>query len=394
MRLSYPKPRGEKTKTHTLHMNRLNGECYGKRNYSRATKLIIKRCSFDDGELNILKYYPSLEILEISTSNKIINFTAISHCPQLKTLSVEDTHIESIYGIEFCHDLKVVSLCRTFVPDLSILNGMGLTHLIINDLGDKPLKLPENLPELTILKCHFKVSDRFIPSYPNLFCLSLSGKDIEEIGIQPTVVNVYIENTGIRNLNFLRGAPVEHVHCNNNALETIDALEGSSISVLNCNDNKLNKLTSMPNLIQLECAYNKIFTLEDLENSPYLEFICCSGNSLLNLKGLEKLRKLKVIVATHNDIFDINAIRFFPRVDLLNLEDNMIMYLPKLRFLDNIQKNVYVNFNVNFNFNFNSNYIEDITHLERKLKCRNVSFSNNPLNDDSIEMLQKLSMHH
>lgn len=386
MELPYPNLRSKKSKTHLLKGNRLNGECFGKAMYAHVTEMTIDSCNFDDGSLDILRYYPSLTFLKIRRSGSIDTLEAIANCPQLKELEIESTLINSFHGIEFCQDLKSLILYTCGPANLDALNGMNLVRLTILNRrvrGEEnhPVldHLPEHLPYLKNLTCHYHDIIERIPSYPRLRSLSLEGRSIKEIGHLPRLVNIRIDGTSISDLEFLRGSPIVTVSCNNNNLTTIDALEGFAIKTLSCNDNKLTTLPSMPYLTSLFCSRNKIFTLQGLIESSELTDLNCSHNSLLNLRGLEGMKRLKTLCASNNDIFDISAIKDFPSFDYLDLSNNMIMHLFDYKFFNTRKQYSY--------YNFDRNHIEDITHLSKNTNVT-VDLSNNPLNSKSRQMIR------
>lgn len=390
MELPYPKPRSADAKTHILKECRLNGECFGKAGnpltYPQVTTLSISNCSFDDGQMNILRYYPSLVSLKIFSSSRIDNFEAVAACPRLKNLVVELTQIDSFHGIEFCQELEIIKLYDTRLNNMDVLDGMGLKKLQIEEdfsadeiVGRILDALPQNLPQLKYLGYRACVSLERIPSYPQLTDLWLGGESIKEIGHQPNLVNVSVANTSIRDLEFLRGSPVQNVVCRQSYLRSLEPLRDSGVKRLICNDNQLIRLPRMPALVNLDCSNNRILTLEDLSASSRLSDLNCSGNRLLNLRGIEKIRRLQKLNASNNDIFDISAIRNSPSLSSLDLRQNMIMHLPDCTFFSTGNHGRYL---------FDKNLIEDITHLPDIFKIR-VNLTDNPLNPDSLGRISK-----
>lgn len=385
----YPKPRNPNAKAHIFKKSKLNGTCFKSGSYPGVTKLDIYDCTFEDRQLSILRYYPSLVFLSIQNSAPIENFEGLSNCPNLKSLIIGTTMVNSMHGIEFCQELMAIEMVDTRVNNLDFLEGAGLKTLIVREYSgmvdrmNGPIpRLPENLPRLLSLCYYDSVSlvER-IPSYPRLKILSLSAKSIKEIGRQPKLTLANVTGTRIRDLEFLRDSPVSNVECSGNAIRSIDALTNSGVVNLRCLGNRLTRLTKMPSLVELSCERNRIFTLEDLSESTKLTTLNCSDNRLLNLRGLERARCLRTLTADNNDIFDIGAIKDHSSFDQLSFRKNMIMYLPDCRFLNTRAKYGH--------YCFNGNLIEDITHLTNNTNIW-VYVDNNPLNPESLGIVTRI----
>lgn len=305
-----------------------------------------------DGTLDLLREYPNLRVLEIENAGEIKDFTGISNCPSLENLAIRNTSLANLDGIEFCTELRSVTLFDTDLIDLSVLDGSGLEDLHIDSATVEIL--PANLPGLTTLTL-IANSVQFVPSYPCLENITIvTGYPETRIEHMPNIVSAEIRGS-LKDLEFLRGAPITY---------------------LDCCDTLLTRLVPMPDLEHLICNNNHIYSLEELSVSRKLQTLECHKNRLINLKGLERAKKLTTVAACENDIFDIGALRDLPNLTNIQLSCNSIMHVPRCLFIANDTV-----------INLNNNLIEDVSNLLSDT-VKYCHLKGNPLNEESIGLIK------
>jgi Leucine-rich repeat (LRR) protein len=364
MQRTYPKPKTAGSDNQEFNFQKLNGSCFGKKIFAKTQTLTITDCLLDDDILNILDYYPNLKSLTVSNSGRIKDLIPLANCHRLQSLILDRLIIDSLAGIEFCSELKSLSIYNVTMNDMTLLNGLGIEKLVLSEktmdtFSCKKIettfgKLPSDLPQLLYLKCQ-SASITSIPSYPILRELKCPGCSISDIAHLPKLEIADLEFNNLQNLDFLQGCPIEILNCRHNMITSIEPLRDSGIKNITCTNNYLTRLTCLPEVEEIICTDNKIFTLKDLEGSINLNFLECRRNRLINLSGLENMKELRTLDAVANDIFDINAIRNLDLI-FINLEKNMIMYLPKSIFT----KRKQYDFTGKCRYHFNKNLIEQL----------------------------------
>jgi Leucine-rich repeat (LRR) protein len=105
-----------------------------------------------------------------------------------------------------------------------------------------------------------------------------------------------------------QGIPYEQItelNCTFQRLNSLDGIENFiNLKRLYCYDNNLTSLEGIENLINLRtlsCCYNNLTCLEGIENLINLKYLDCSDNNLTNLNGIEKLINLKYLDCPNNN---------------------------------------------------------------------------------------------
>ncbi len=108
-------------------------------------------------------------------------------------------------------------------------------------------------------------------------------------------LTVDVSNTGISDLEPLRGLPLTSLYCSDNRIVSLEPLRGLPLVVLNCGNNpitSLEPLRGMP-LVTLLCEGCPVTSLEPLRGLP-LTMINCGG-ARLGPDGLAPLRGLPLV---------------------------------------------------------------------------------------------------
>ncbi|AQN68343.1 hypothetical protein [Saudi moumouvirus] len=212
-----------------------------------------------------------------------------------------------------------------------------LEKLFINN--NKLKKLPDSkyLPHLKELVCSNNELSQ-IPLYPKLIYLDISHNKILDCshynnsnikyfdcsfnsGFKlnfniPSCKQLYINDTGIENINLNYCPYLEILDCSNNLLKKIEG--GNNLIEINIQDNNINTVPVWPKLLRL-MANNNVINF--LDTYPELIFITISYNKLQQINDQPKLKK---IIANNNNIIKIGNV---PNLKFIDLSYNKIKLL-------------------------------------------------------------------
>ncbi|MGB5912572.1 MAG: leucine-rich repeat protein [Promethearchaeia archaeon] len=230
---------------------------------------------------------------------KNVNWSTASN--RIKTLHVENCHIQSFEGIENLENLESLKFYEysDFDP-IRILKGLSnlpnLRNLTLSSKNFYNLDGLENLPKLEQLTIGFNNFKKIpiISIFPKLRELDLAGNKISKIeGVD-------------NNLNLNR------LNLNSNTIAKIEGLN-------NC-----------INLKTLSIGNNKLVKIEGLEACINLERLYLSGNNISMIEGLDTLENLEIIHLKKNNISKIESIKHLSKLQLIDLSDNQITNIDDL----------------------------------------------------------------
>jgi len=86
-------------------------------------------------------------------------------------------------------------------------------------------------------------------------------------------------------------------------------------------------------IIHIDCTYNKLTSLNDIENLSQLNILYYSNNELTSLSGIENLTNLKELDCSNNKIKRIKGIDKLPNLKYLDCDNNQLSMMEKLTHL-------------------------------------------------------------
>ncbi|QGR53968.1 leucine-rich repeat-containing protein [Moumouvirus maliensis] len=240
--------------------------------------------------------------------------------------------------------LKIINI--DFYPEFKYLKKLFINNNKLKNLPDS-----KYLPHLKELVCSNNELTQ-IPLYPKLIYLDISHNKIIDCshynnsninyfdcsfnsGFKlnfniPVCKQLYIDNTGIENINLNYCPYLEILDCNNNLLKKIEG--GNNLIEINIEDNKINCIPVWPKLLRLMANNNAI---NYLDTYPELVYLTINYNKLQQINDQPKLKK---IIANNNNIVKIGKM---PNLKFIDLSYNKI----KLLEISNNCKYAYLQFN-------------------------------------------------
>ncbi len=212
---------------------------------------------------------------------------------QVTDVRCADKKIEQFAGIEFFNNLRVLDLSDNYIEDLYFGNNI---HSRLEELylGGNTITQVSSLSQLSTLT-HLDLSGNPISDQSEIVTVLDSNKNISHLWLNDIVLTgmyfsgsslplkvLEIENTGIRDLDFVSGVlTLKELNAANNVLESLQPLiQLQSLEVLNVNGNFLKSLegiTQLNSLVSLEVSHNP-----NLDKTSLAEVIN-------NNKGLKRL---------------------------------------------------------------------------------------------------------
>lgn len=126
----------------------------------------------------------------------------------------------------------------------------------------------------------------------NIFSIQCNGDGISSLeGIERFPRLQYLEcaRNKLKSLDLRENGQLRYLYCSENNLEQLELSKSGWMSTLVCSDNNLTALDVSPNddLYELDCSRNQITEL-DLSNNERLQYIYCSENAILKLSDPEE----------------------------------------------------------------------------------------------------------
>ncbi len=201
-----------------------------------------------------------------------------------------ETEIKSLKGLEFCKNLKTLTISSFNNETPHAING-------IKDLS--PLK---NLKSLKLLR---------------------------------------LSHNAINNLEPLKDLSLEKLYLSHNLISDITAISNmktlTDLDIAVNNISNIEPLKNLINLKMLDIRTNKIENLDKIKDLVNLEILFANENKISNIFSLEKLINLKEIYIDKNNIKDFTIFKKLTKVETATIENQEINSCLKL----DVNKNTF-----------------------------------------------------
>ncbi|KFW82277.1 Leucine-rich repeat and IQ domain-containing protein 1, partial [Manacus vitellinus] len=331
------------------------------------------------------------------SAEKIIHSGPWSTLQQVTTLMLEDLPACSLSTLSECSNLQVLTLRRCGLVSLEGLsNCKDLKYINVEENNIQIIDC-ENLENLCILilsKNHLS-SVCGLDGCKNLQNLELSYNRITRFGkkIIPIFLVLLFEVSYVLFFIFMftvsfYHSPLSHIEvtselhqflfdCGLN-LQFSDGLKSlKNLQQLTVDHNQListKGLCEVPTLIYLDCSFNHLTQVEDIENCGLLQVLKLQGNNLQELPRLENHVLLRELYLDDNSISAVRMLSFYwlPLLQILFLSQNRLTELVPLNSFVSLEK-------LNIKNNCLSDLEDVLTWLSGCDKLKELSFSGNPL---------------
>jgi len=201
---------------------------------------------------------------------------------------------------------------------------------------------------------------------------------------------------------------ITRLNCSNNQLTSLNRLQDCpNLVEINCSQNQLKnlqKIRGLPNLVFLECWANQISSLEDLRDLPNLSDVDCQNNRIRSLVGLPDIielncsynllttleglpERLRTFECSHNQLTGLEGVQYLRFLGRFLYSNNPIQHIPphiqrfitvvrttKYRFLQPVDTSVS-----RIDHQFISNLLSQFDHLSLKGLALRQSINRSPL---------------
>jgi len=167
-------------------------------------------------------------------------------------------------------------------------------------------------------------------------------------------------------------------------LSEIPNLKGlNKLKHLNFTLNNIEEIKGLDHLKNLELlilSFNKIKEIKGLDDLKNLKRLDLAGNNIANIHGLENLINLENLDLTENKIKKIRGLERLKKLKELRLDNN------EIEVLENIEKLEVLKY-----LTISANMISKVDGLEERLSPIVISMKENPLSDNLITYIRKLT---
>lgn len=246
----------------------------------------------DSVQLDDIKNMTSIETLDISNNEYILDLEPLSVLVNLKNLNVSRTGITDLTPIRNLSGLVELNASHTLIEDLTPLNyssaisKLNLSHTVVSDIS-----VIEKMPQLTQLDIsNTPVIDfYYISTTPELRSLNLESTKLVDLSAVDSLwqmTDLNVSRTQINDLTALSG------------LKNLKTLDIDSTNVQN-----VGPLSTLENLQVLSANYTLVENLQPLQKLPKLQKIYCDQTRITKMvaEGFTAVRPKVLVVYDSKD---------------------------------------------------------------------------------------------
>ncbi|MEO0897372.1 MAG: hypothetical protein AAFY71_13280 [Bacteroidota bacterium] len=322
---------------------------------------VSKPQEFNDNLEDNLVNLTNRQSLSLVGVKEIKNLDFLPNFPLLHTLSLSNSGMESLVGINHLPELKILVVNNCPIQDFSPLNNCKrLQTLIANGTQVGDLSPLSSLKELEIVSLN-NTSVRSLTSLVSL--AKLKEIQVDDSGLSLDSARAFVEKRPKVDLIF-RSEKLRRWWGNLNPSwrEGLSKfIKGSPRDI-----KSLHKLTS---LRKLELSSRlRLSDLQALEPFFVLEELYASGLNVRSLDGLQSLRTIKKLDISKNPFEDLTAVENLPLLEKLNISNTAVKSLLPLQNSRNIQE-----------FNCSGTQLKSLEGLENMRNMEFLDCSSTPI---------------
>ena len=293
-----------------------------------ALESLVVECKRKLKDIQAVRSFPNLKKFGCKYES-VSDLSALSCCPLLRVLSCNGCSVASLEGLGSCTNLRQAYLWNSY-------NSFEKTK----GLSVKPLA-----------NCH-KLNSFYAQGYRLI--------DAHVISNWPELEDLYLDDTGITNVDFLLGCTkLISLEINSNDISNIDCITAPNLTslgisytsiravsfdkypllkYLTINDCKLRDWTSLSALTKLRFLQADDCGLKTMGESvlPKLSWLSASNNGLTAFP-FELYPKLKTLDISSNEITAIDGLNLCPRLKSLKLQHNHITNISSICCMQTIE---------------------------------------------------------
>lgn len=324
---------------------------------------------------------------------KVTNLEGLQYCINLKTLSMRYNNISNLSPLSGLDNLQHIDLAHNTITNIDSLNSLkNLNKLILSYNNISNISSLKNFNSLQQIEmADNKIVDiSALSQLTNLTSLDLSWNSITNIQPLANLNNLSglnLSNNKIKDITYL--SKLSNLSCaylSGNNIENVELNSLINLSALDLSNNKIINLSlkNMPQLgndyFGLDLSNNKNMKSVEMINLPCVSTIDFSNNQISDIT-LENLTNLYDVNLNNNKISNLSGIDLSKSkvLNTLKLSNNQISNLKGIKFTDSESF---------YHLDLSNNNLNDISSLP-KINAQVILLNNNKLND--INSLSKLT---
>ena len=376
--------------------------------------------------LNNLKYYPNVQVLNLSgneithldslpllaelthlnlSNNQVFDFNSLSNVPNITNLDISNQQIE-IKAEKFpkLANLKSIKLNNSSIREFAFLKDLNHLEELFLEANNHRMG---NIPLLPALKKLSLQQSNIFDQSPNLLIQFSKNNTLEELNLEgcnlqstyyllfpntktalfPSLKTLNLKNNNLRtNVNFLASySQLIALDLSNNSLDETAALSAlTQLKTLQLNDNvnvKLSFLKALTQLEALEIQNIGIKSLKETKEMQNLKKLNVASNNIANLNDIAIPNSITDLDLSNNNISDINALATLKNLKTLSIAQNNITDFSVLYTMTHLEE-----------LNLGEIPLEIVELLKKKLPKTRINYYSNKLNlDISYSNIRKAS---
>ncbi len=254
-----------------------------------------------------------------ATGKGVADLGGIEYCPNLRFLTLTSNDIEDLTPLAGLDNLEDLNLAGNEISDITAL--AGLTDLVNLRLDDNLISTIPSLAALTSLQRLYVERNTLsdiagLAGLTALKDLRLRDNDIIDITSLAGLTNLemlFLSFNGVSDITALA------------ELEKLEYLEFNNANLTN-----ISSLTELTGLVYLFLANNHVSDLSALAGLTSLEILVLMGNQISSVAPLSGLSGLKSCWLDVNQISDLGPLSGLTSIELLSLAVNLVSDIAPL----------------------------------------------------------------
>jgi Leucine-rich repeat (LRR) protein len=349
---------------------------------SKLNKLIDLELNNNNiNDIETLSNFTELKYLDLGNNN-ISDIAAIEDLSNIESLNLSNNDIKDISAIKNNKNLSILHIGHNPIEDISTISKMNLLKDVdIGYTNIDNINVLSNLYKLERIDCSGLKNVKsvrgliFLPNVKSLYMSDNPQLDFSTISIpkfKDTIKYLSIDNSDLKNLNFMSGLNPNYLSIKNNKIESLEGLKNCSrLFKIVADENEIKSLKgceSLDELVSIFIEGNDI-TLSDEDNRvisslPELEILDVSKNLIEDIK-IGKTESLKKLIISNNKITNIENLKAnLPNLEYLEFNNMTLDNLEFLNGCENVIKIVMNNTKVLNQENLKSLHLPSLEWLE------------------------------
>lgn len=332
--------------------------------------------------IDVFKYFPDLEVAELSSVYQLSDISSLQHCPRLRHLDLSRSQVSNVAVLRNCPELEILNLNFTKVSDLTPLQvchklkhvGLHFTEvrdilaIDCNSLESLDLSRCSHIADLNLQHSSLKqlnlARTSAVQSLENLSNCPLEELNIRDSNVStllpsPTLRKLVADQSALRDLSQLQccksleelsleATQVQDVgplaHCTSlrtlnlrhTGVRDISSLPASleEVCIAHC---PVTDLTIFPNLRKLDCSYTRISSVAPLSHSAHLAELDLGNTAIAEIADIANITLIELKI-NWTQIRDISALSAMTTLQMLNVSNTAVSDVAAMKGIPELRR--------------------------------------------------------